>query len=217
MNKNFDIEHFPTTETAKRMISRVSPIYDRSYVGKWLFEIMGFEMEEARILVKSLRDQCWLESCTWGMRYWEERYGIEVDETKDLEARRAAVIAKRGKKRPLSPAAFEEVLKTLTGRDVTIDENEHPCSFTVQIEEGPSPVDYIAIIEKIDAMKPSHLSYSIELPRKKEANLYFAAVMHEMQNIEFTEYNRKSFEAITWIVDESGNTLVDEKMNVIVD
>ena len=31
---SFDIEHFPTSEAAVRMMSRISPIYDRSYVGK---------------------------------------------------------------------------------------------------------------------------------------------------------------------------------------
>ena len=41
-----DLEHFPTNETALRMMERISPIYDRSYVGKWIFEIMGMEMGE---------------------------------------------------------------------------------------------------------------------------------------------------------------------------
>ena len=29
-----DLENFPTRETAKDMLSMISPIYDRSYVGK---------------------------------------------------------------------------------------------------------------------------------------------------------------------------------------
>ena len=41
---SFDIEHFPTNPTALRMMSRISPIYDRSYVGKWIFEVMGADM-----------------------------------------------------------------------------------------------------------------------------------------------------------------------------
>lgn len=39
----FDIDKFPESEAAKRMLSRISPIYDNSYVGKWLYEVMGRE------------------------------------------------------------------------------------------------------------------------------------------------------------------------------
>ena len=34
--KNFDLEKFPENRVSQRMISRVSPIYERSYVAKWL-------------------------------------------------------------------------------------------------------------------------------------------------------------------------------------
>ena len=53
-----DLEHFPTNETALRMMERISPIYDRSYVGKWIFEIMGMEMAQ---VVRSGKG-CWRSS-----------------------------------------------------------------------------------------------------------------------------------------------------------
>ena len=129
MAENFDLDNFPTSRAARQMLSRVSPIYDKSYVGKWLFEVMGLEMDEARALVESLRAQCFLERCTWGMRYWEERYGIPVDETKDLEERRAAVLTKRGRKgQPISPAALEDILEALTGREITVRNTTRPTA-----------------------------------------------------------------------------------------
>ena len=158
MKKDFDIERFPESESAKQMMSRISPIYENSYVGKWLFEVMGIEWDQARQLVESLRQQCFLEQCTWGIRYWEQRYGLEVDETKDLETRRAAVIAKRGRKQPLTPATLEDILEALTGRPVTVDEDNGNYTFKVSIEEGTSTVDYIAVIKKINTVKPSHLA-----------------------------------------------------------
>lgn len=213
----FNLEEFPTNETAKQMISRVSPIYDKSYVGKWLFQVMGLEMDEARALVESLRDQTYLERCTWGMRYWEERYGIEVDETKDLEERRAAVMAKRGSRRPLSPAALEDILETLTGRGVSIEEQNESCSFVVSLDEGDSAVDYTALISKIDAAKPSHLSYTIALPRKGTLTLFFAAAMYEVKTIEYTDYDHTGVTDAIWLVDELLNTLADENGNVFVE
>ena len=42
-----DLEHFPTSQSAQRMMSRISPIYGKSYVGKWLFQVMGLEWDDA--------------------------------------------------------------------------------------------------------------------------------------------------------------------------
>ena len=87
---NIELDHFPTSESAQRMMSRVSPIYGDSYVGKWIFQVMGIEIDEARRIIGSLRDQCFLDRTTWGIRFWEQRYGIEPDESLSLEDRRAA-------------------------------------------------------------------------------------------------------------------------------
>lgn len=75
---DFDIEHFPTNPTALRMLSRISPIYDRSYVGKWIFEVMGADMDDVRLRFEELRAQAFPETATWGLFYWEQRYGLPV-------------------------------------------------------------------------------------------------------------------------------------------
>lgn len=217
MAEKFDLEHFPTTETAKRMMSRVSPIYDNSYVGKWLFEIMGLEMQEARILVESLRDQCFLERCTWGMHYWEQRYGIVADETKPLEERRQAVIRKRGKNQAMSPATLEKILETLTEREVAVNEDNSNYRFTVSIGEGTSRVDYEAVIKKIDTVKPAHLAYTIELARKGSLNLYMAVASYREKHITVTEYDQSGIDDITILTDEDEEYLCDEDGNILID
>ncbi|MCD8308880.1 MAG: YmfQ family protein [Clostridia bacterium] len=213
----FDIEKFPTSEAAQRMLSRVSPIYDNSYVGKWLFEVMGIEMDEARQLVESLRDQCFLERCTWGMRYWEERYGLTVDESADLETRRAACIAKRGKKQPMSPAALEDILEAVTGRGINITEDNGNYRFTVAIEEGDNVVDYDALITKLDTVKPSHLAYSFELPRKGTLYLYMAVASYQEKTITLTEYDETGLSETDILVDENQDYLTDEDGNILTD
>ena len=46
--EKFDLEQFPTSESAKRMLSYVTPgFYDNSYVGKWLYQVMGLEYDDA--------------------------------------------------------------------------------------------------------------------------------------------------------------------------
>ena len=44
--EKFDLEAFPTSESAVRMLSYVSQgFYDSSYVGKWLYQVMGMEYD----------------------------------------------------------------------------------------------------------------------------------------------------------------------------
>lgn len=214
---DFDIELFPTSSAAKRMIDRVSPIYDRSYVGKWLYQVMGLEMDEARDFIRSLRDQCFLERCTWGMRYWEERYGIEVDETKDLEERRRAVLLKTQKREALTPANLEDLLEELTGRTVTLIEDNANYSFTVELADGNSPIDYPAFISLVNTTKPSHLAYLIHMSKEGTLKLFSAFAMHEVKTIKWTEYDDKGVSDLTWLVDERIDALMDEDGNVLLD
>ena len=98
-----DLENFPTRETAKDMLSMISPIYDRSYVGKWIFQVMAASMELARETVEDMKNQAFPETATWSLPWWEERYGITGNEGKSLEERRRPIVQKRNTKRPMNP------------------------------------------------------------------------------------------------------------------
>lgn len=159
--KNFDLEKFPENHVSKRMISRVSPIYERSYVAKWLYEVMGREVGDAETRFSELREQANPETATWGLCYWEQRYGIEVDESRSLAARRAAVISKRGTRAPMNPARIEEILSSMSGRKIRVEENVAPYTFRVYVENGEGFVDYDAIVRKLKKVKPSHLAFEV--------------------------------------------------------
>ena len=211
------IEEFPTSPSAIRMVERVSPIYSESYVGKWIFQVMGIEMDEAWEIIESLRAQCFLESVTWGMRYWEERYGIEVDETKDLEERRAAIKRAGTRFGAISPAKIESIMSAYIGRTVHVEEDNSHYAFDLQIDEGRSRVDYRALIEKLDSIKPSHLSYRIVLPRTAEQHLFLGHAIHRINTIGFNNYDESGLALLNWLVDENGDTLLDEDGNVLLD
>ena len=91
----FDINNFPTKESAKRMLSRITRIYDKSYVGKWIFEVMGAEIDLMWDRIEELKLQASPGSATWGIQYWEQRYGIPPDPSLTLEERRKRIIERR--------------------------------------------------------------------------------------------------------------------------
>lgn len=152
----FDLEHFPTSPSAIKMMSRISPIYDRSYVGKWIFEVMGVEMDGARLRFEELRLQAFPETATWGIRYWEQKYGIPVNESLDLETRRKNVIIKRGIRSPMNPARIEQILGDMCGRQVEVTENVAPYAFQVTVYAGDTTVDFGAMFKRLRRIKPSH-------------------------------------------------------------
>lgn len=53
----FDLENFPTRELARDMMGMISPIYDNSYVGKWIFEVMSVPLSLAQKTINELREQ----------------------------------------------------------------------------------------------------------------------------------------------------------------
>ena len=72
-----DLENFPTREMARDMMSMISPIYDRSYVGKWIFEVMSVALELARQTVDDLQMKPFRirphGRCLYGKRHMEYR------------------------------------------------------------------------------------------------------------------------------------------------
>lgn len=169
-----DLEHFPTNETALRMMERISPIYDRSYIGKWIFEVMGMEMGEARAYFEELRQQPFPERTTWAIEYWERRYAITPKPTDDLAARRQNIIMKRGVRLPMNPARMEEIINGLTGGSSTITENVEDYTFAVDIDGARPGMDTFGVIKEIKKRKPSHQTFQVFVEQAEaSAMLYF--------------------------------------------
>lgn len=76
----FDLENFPTRELARDMMGMISPIYDNSYVGKWIFEVMSVPLSLAQDTINELREQAFPETATWSLPYWEQSYGLPTNE-----------------------------------------------------------------------------------------------------------------------------------------
>ncbi len=165
---HFDIEHFPTSPSAVRMLSRISPIYDKSYVGKWIFEVMGLEMDDVRLRFDELKAQAFPETATWGLVYWEQRYGITGDRNALLEERRRRVIAARSTRSPMNPARVEQIIEGMTGRETTVEEDVAPYTFSVEIEGADSGVDLDAVIARLKKIKPSHQTYELRATHQPE-------------------------------------------------
>lgn len=161
------LDRFPENGTAQRMLSRVSPVYADAYVAKWLFEVLGREWDAARGCTEELHLQLFPETATWGLRYWEQRYQIPVDESAPLEERRRQVLIRRGIRSPMNPARVEQIAGSIIGVPVEVRENIAPYTFGMYFDHGGAAfIDLEKLVQTVRRAKPSHLSVYIR------ANLY---------------------------------------------
>ena len=61
------IEKILSNDVARRMLTRISPIYDESYIGLWVNEAISREYVSLWEIVNTLADQLFPETATWGI------------------------------------------------------------------------------------------------------------------------------------------------------
>ena len=119
--EKFDLENFPTSVSAQKMLSYVSNgFYDNSYVGKWMYQVMGLEYDKVLEIVEDLPAQFFPESATWGLMYHEIKWGLAVRENLPYEERRRLIYQKRDYHLPMTPYRMERSLEEATGFEVHV-------------------------------------------------------------------------------------------------
>lgn len=154
-----DLENFPTSEAACRMLETVSNgFYDKSYVGKWLYQVMGLEIDDARQIFDELPYQIFPETATWGLFYHEIKYGLPVRNDLSYEERRKIIMTKRDTRSPMNPWQMEQVIKSMTGFEAEIDEDSsEPNTFSVYLSGEGGEMEYQRVIDKLNQIKQSHV------------------------------------------------------------
>lgn len=160
-----DLERFPKSDSAKRMLTYVTKgWYDNSYVGKWLYEVMGIELDQAQEIIDELPYQVFVETATWGLAYHEIKWGLPVRESLPYEERRRLIYRKRDERAPMTPYRMEVILKNITGREAHVDDMSGPVNtFTVTLDPGESAVDVAGAIRRLKEVKQSHTTFTVRI------------------------------------------------------
>lgn len=164
---NVDLEHFPANEVAQRLLTYVTRgWYDKSYVGKWIFEVMGLELDTAIKRIEEAQSQAFPETAAWGMYFHELMYGIPIDRTKNIDDRRKAVVNRRDRtaRSSITPYRLESVIQTAFGLSASVSEQVEKYMFNVDllISADCSIHSTATLLEYIRKIKPSHLSMIVQ-------------------------------------------------------
>lgn len=178
--EKFDLENFPTSKSARKMLSYVSDgFYDKSYVGKWIYQVMGIEYDAALEIVEALPEQFFPETATWGLMFHEIKWGLPVRENLSYEERRRLIYQRRDCRAPMTPYWMEKYLQNITGFEVHIadinDSGEygfvapHPNMFKAYFL-GEESLDSKLVHEILDRFKQSHTTYTVNERIEIEVN-----------------------------------------------
>lgn len=169
--KKINLENFPTSGSAKRQLGYVTEgFYDNSYVGKWLFQVMGLEYDDARLVLEELPQQFFPETATWGLMFHEMKWGLPVRENLPYEERRKLIFQKRDFRAPMTPHRMETYFTNLLDFQVHVSDihdpgeygfrPEHPNVFRVDFV-GNGTLDAKTVKSMLDGLKQSHTVYII--------------------------------------------------------
>ena len=130
------LDDFPTNDTADRMLSMISPIYDDSYVGKWIFEVLGKVFGDATQIIHDIELEAFPNTSTEMLPYWEEMYGINPKPGSNTEERRREIVYKRNIRKAMNPERIKSLLSETCGVESEIYENTGPYTYDVYIYTG---------------------------------------------------------------------------------
>lgn len=171
-----DIDRFPESVSAVRMLKTVTPMYERAHVAKWLFEVMGREWDRVWQVVDSIRDQMFTQTVTWGIDYQEDKYSIEHNYNLSLEERRAELYRRKARRHGVAPGWLENYFKEAWNIELTLDETYGQGVFLVELLDDPDNHLW-DMVDDLYTMKPSHLSYVlIYLIKATGATEYYGTV-----------------------------------------
>ena len=156
------MRHILKNETAQRIIDFVSPIYGESYVGLWIYEVIGFAIGEIAAIAEQLRYETNPNTTELLMSYWEEHYGLHPDSNLTMDQRRVRLLDKIRYRAPANPRRLADAMATVLGVPVSITERVAKNTFQVDILDAVA--DFKKLLHALDVLekrKPAHLIYTV--------------------------------------------------------
>ncbi len=170
-----DIVHSPKAKTFLRMVTK--GFYNNSYIGLWIYEVIGREWDEMREWAEGLKNEINPQTCTWSIGIWEWIYGFDLDESVPLEYRRQRIIAKIIGSRPISPEIIRRGVAALIGGKDEVEVNDYePYRFSVTVRPDRNiSLNHAKIYGYLNEIKPAHLAFDtdFEINPKNELVQFF--------------------------------------------
>lgn len=177
MHKSDLIEKILTSKAGRRMLEYISPIYDDSYVGLNLLQIMGARLDIVSGWLDEYERQIVTKTATWSINLWEDTYGIPHDTTLSLDDRRVKVDTKRWSHGPASPYKMTKLAGDVCGFPTSSYDPQKEHYFGIRITANPQNVNERKIRAVLDRAKPAHMEYDITYQQVVGETMYMGGLV----------------------------------------
>ena len=141
-----------------RLLKYVQKFINKSDIFRQVLESQQAEIDILNGNLQDLVNNLFIESATWGLIFFERKYGIKTDLTDTLENRRARVLAKKRSCVTCTINAMKTMALSFSCGDIDIDPHYEEDYFTIKFVSmlgiPPKIQDFYDAIEEI---KPAHL------------------------------------------------------------
>lgn len=123
----------------------------------------GAELDDLIFNTDDVVKQCFPQTATWGVEYWEKFLGIPSNIDEDISSRRAKIITKMSRASPMTPFEIRRILKNFVD-EVLINQIYEIYKFEITLITR-TKIDRAldTILKEIEDSKPAHMSYSIAI------------------------------------------------------
>jgi len=98
---------------------------------KAIYDVEGLELGLLKYQLEDIKRQFRIETATWGLDWWEDKYGIETNSFLTYEERREFVKAKKCGRGTTTKAMIKTTAERFSGGECKIIEHNEQYYFTV--------------------------------------------------------------------------------------
>lgn len=128
-----------------------------------IYKVEGLELGTLAYQIEDVKNQFRIDTATWGLSLWEEKYGIETNLSLTYESRREIVKSRKRVRGTATIKRIQNAAESFSGGAVQIIPHNEEYYFIVKfvgVKGIPKNMD--GFIEALEIIKPAHLGYVFE-------------------------------------------------------
>ena len=154
------------------LIDKLPYFYDNGYTRP----IIDAEQVEADILYREITEtlkQCFVETATWGLDYWEDMLFLPRGTGKTYDERRSIIYTRMRATRTTTVEVVKELASAFfSPENVTVTEHNSNYSFNIEFENiKVSTAKLQDVINVLEIYKPAHLNYDFTFSVKTNVQI----------------------------------------------
>ncbi|ADQ06521.1 hypothetical protein Calhy_0784 [Caldicellulosiruptor hydrothermalis 108] len=131
----------------------------QSKIFQTVYNIENDELTSVENAINDILNQCFIDTATWGLKYWEQLLNIPVDENKPADYRRSVIKSKIRGAGTITVSLIKTVAEAYSNGEVEVTENVAPYTFEVKfVGTRGIPPNLDDLKNIINEIKPAHLA-----------------------------------------------------------